>query len=111
MREIKFRVWDNVNYMSNPFTLNDLVHKKIQFADECVVMQSTGLQDNNCREIYEGDILKGSDYGDPPSNWKVEFVDGEWRAISINDPTFSMAAKYFKYLEVIGNIFETPELI
>ncbi|WP_339612100.1 hypothetical protein [uncultured Planktosalinus sp.] len=45
MREIKFRVWDNVDYMSNPFTLQDLQKGKIGFTDECKVMEYTGLKD------------------------------------------------------------------
>lgn len=58
MREIKFRVWDNVDYMSNPFTLSDLQKGRIKFTDNCIVMQFTGLKDSNGAEIYEGDIMR-----------------------------------------------------
>lgn len=41
MREIKFKVWDNV--MSPPFTLQDIQSGKLQFAKDCPVLQFTGL--------------------------------------------------------------------
>ena len=56
-REIKFRAWDNVDYMSGTFTLKDLQDKKIGFTDECIVMQFTGLQDKNGVDIYFGDTI------------------------------------------------------
>lgn len=63
-RVIKFRVWDNVDYMSSPFTLQDLQDKKIQFTEQCVLMQFIGLKDSKRTEeypdgqnIFEGDIL------------------------------------------------------
>jgi hypothetical protein len=57
-REIKFRVWDNVDYRSTPFTLQDLQDKTIQFTNDCKVLQYTGLKDKNGKEIYEGDIVR-----------------------------------------------------
>ena len=57
MRELKFRVWDNVDYMSSDFTLQDLQDKKVGFTNECKVMQFTGFKDKNGNEIFEGDNL------------------------------------------------------
>ncbi len=54
----KFRVWDNVDYMSKPFDLQGLQNKTVQFTSDCVVMQYTGLKDKAGKEIYEGDMVK-----------------------------------------------------
>ena len=54
--ELKFRVWDNVDRMST-FTLKDLHDGKIQFTDDCPVMQFTGMKDSKNKEICESDII------------------------------------------------------
>ena len=102
-REIKFRVWDNVDYMSSPFTLQDIQDKKIQFTSDCHVMQFTGLLDKNGKECYEGDIVvywngeKGSIWNDG-----VQFmyaIGHRFRAI--NKPM----TKVNEVFEIIGNIY------
>lgn len=73
--------------------------------------QLTGLHDMYEKEVYEGDILKAYGYGNLSGKWEVKFVDGEWKALSINNLGFSLDAKYFEHTELIGNIYENPELI
>lgn len=112
-RELKFRVWDNVDYMSSPFTLQDVQAGKIKFTTDCQIMQFTGLLDKNWKEIYEGDILESvSGY-----KYAVEYKDGCF--MWCNEPIvydedeeeamrFSMNADWST---IIGNIYENPELI
>lgn len=76
------------------------------------VMQYTGLKDKNGKEIYEGDIL-GS-YG---AVFTVIFEDGcfKWStdAIGANNQIAYKKTGHFKNVgpfEVIGNIYENPEL-
>lgn len=57
-REIKFRVWDNVDYMSSPFNLFDVQSGMIEFTSDVVIMQYTGLKDKNGKEIYEDDVVE-----------------------------------------------------
>lgn len=105
-RVIKFRVWDNVDYMSNPFTLEDMNIRMVTFTPNCPVMQFTGLQQDG-QEFYEGDI--------------VEFIDGKRCVIEWNDDTcqfqfsdgsaISDGDRYSTYKKIIGNIFENENLL
>ena len=105
-REIKFRVWDNVDYMSSPFTLSDLQSKQIQFTSDCEVMQFTGLKDRNGKEIYEGDILAFELTRNFNPVYEMPFVM-EWDNDNAAWVNFSPKEK----IVVIGNINENPELL
>ena len=125
-RVIKFRVWDNVDYMSKPFTLYDLMgsQAKIQFTHDCIVMQYTGLNDKEGREIYEGDVvlLPGNPdpaAGDPTAMCVVEYsgphlvyrdVDRMDRKEMIHG-ILGWDVNEDEDAEVIGNIYQNPELL
>lgn len=57
-KELKFKAWDGVDYLSNPFTLYDIQNGKIQFVPGTKIIQFTGLKDMHKKEIYDGDIIK-----------------------------------------------------
>jgi uncharacterized phage protein (TIGR01671 family) len=110
----KFRVWDNVDYMSSSFTLHDLQTNKIGFTSDCIVMQYTSLKDKNGKEIYEGDILGLNDF-----KYKVVFEDGEYILIHINNDWGVWGSLknihrhdmlQLKFI-IIGNIYENQELL
>lgn len=113
MREIKFRVWDKLNKeMNNIESINfqeRRVYKDIvsyRKFNDIELMQYTGLKDKNGKEIYEGDILFESfreEY------LKVVFENGSFRAEA--DGYSSDLEGYDYSCEVIGNIYENPELI
>lgn len=94
MREIKFRAWDGgeIVYNSEPEYMGYALFGG--FNGE--VMQFTGLLDKNGKEIYEGDIVIGEN--------KVLFVVEWWER-----GQWSIAG--FKDIEVIGNIYENPDLL
>lgn len=76
------------------------------------VGQYTGLDDKNGREIYVGDILEeiGTDVYRYIVHWNVtnatyDFVD------IITDETFHGDDIHFEKSEVIGNIYENPDLV
>lgn len=114
MRELKFRAW----FSRKPTWCNQMFYSDAEEAgigdwfSECfneqedvIIMQYTGLKDNNSGEIYEGDIIR----------WKslsvnliyiVEQTDGGWNPF-IDDMQTDGAWHY----EIIGNIHENPELI
>lgn len=110
MREIKFRAWDIVNkkmiqWESSFF--GDVVWGMT--GDKYVEMQFTGLKDKNGKEIYEGDIVKLEQWN--PSIAEVVFDRGGFCFRFKKDDTYYPDGKYLEEGEVIGNIYENPELL
>lgn len=88
------------------------------------LMQFTGLLDKNGKEIYEGDVIRINNLVE---NWKRGEPEFDWRVLRVwwNRYTWSLqneviARPLTDYdlrtlepyeLEVIGNIYENPDLI
>ena len=117
---MKFRAWDKLLLrMTEPFSIREFA-VVVGYASDVEIMQFTGLTDKKGREIYEGDIVKF----DIPSS-KPFFV--KWDAggfiVDRDDvPTSTEKAHWLKHghflamwhiegSEIIGNIFENPELL
>lgn len=80
------------------------------------LMESTGLKDKNGKEVFEGDIVKvPDDYDKFGRNageiLKVAFDSGCFR---LKRPNSKGRGFYFEddnTVEIIGNIYENPELL
>ncbi|AUM66427.1 hypothetical protein C0R09_18925 [Brevibacillus laterosporus] len=115
MREIKFRMWDFENQeMINGDSLAFEEYAPIsQLLSQKGIMQYTGLKDRNGKEIYEGDILKGKIYDYSPAKRFIGVLEYGYSGFLIK------GVKQYKGMidhpnaiyEVIGNIYENPELM
>lgn len=94
----------------NDAIMNDYI---TVYPDEIELMQSTGLKDKNGKEIFEGDIVdyKGREavvkWHGSYASFIYRFVDGLKERVSEWDPLFLACYNF----EVIGNIYENPELL
>ena len=132
MREIKFRAWHKEKkLMLDVATIefredgtcegarcnHPLIHggNWYYYLDEDIkLIQYTGLKDKNGKEVYEGDIVECYVDGIKEIS-KVEFFEGCFciRAKN-NDPDYIpclCTVDTNQTLEIIGNIYENPELI
>lgn len=119
MREIKFRAWDTVKKkMFSAYemgqdqeallpdgrgfaNISSTSTKLTQIHSHLLPLQYTGLKDKNGREIYEGDIVELAMTGFGISKKFVVEWEGNGYGTMLED----------FHREVIGNIYENPELI
>lgn len=139
IRVVKFRAWDKDRkkmYSSEEMgkdeltlsvdgrgfvNVNGISTKLSEYFEHLIPLQWIGLLDKNNKEIYEGDIVNIVDYG----NYEVIFELGSFDLVKTNEDKIDLevvdkvrdvhAIQDFchgtHYLEVVGNIFENPELI
>ena len=114
MREIKFRAWhiDNKEmiYQGWNKTYFVTISNLFAYGGSVEFMQYTGLKDKNGKEIYEGDILNIVTYGSEEQKYIAKVQFDESRYIVRNK--YGYAPLYdLPPHEVIGNIYENPELL
>jgi len=120
MREIKFKFWNKeVNRFENDHLLSRGVYQNPFERSDLIACQFTGLYDCKGVPIYEGDILRCErDYWDSHRNLVVEWHTDCWSLLKVEDPVDSEVMRHDSSFdvpeyqrEIIGNIYENPELL
>ena len=119
-KEIKFRAWDKVNKIMTYNSINainfdgEILLNDEKFHDinktDYILMQYTGLKDKNGKEIYEGDIV----FSESNQYYKQDEIvwdcyDMGWD-IGKKD-SWKLRSPMSSKTEIIGSIYENPELI
>ena len=131
----KFRAWDSAKkeMIKDTFAITEsrqvVVVKQEDvmcppdyvFVDNLVIMQSTGLKDQNGKEIFEGDIVRTTRFlgrADEIGGFYeyekdyvgvVKVLEGSW-VIDIGIVAVRLWSEIDES-EVLGNIYENPELL
>lgn len=134
----KFRAWDkltdtiqdvlDIKFIEKTVTVShkDIVwykHDNLRPFKGVILMQYTGLKDLKGVEIYEGDIVQSTWYDVDNNPYKkkgeITFVGAQY--VIVYDSQFDVetgeitydahSLTYAEDVEVIGNIYENPELL
>lgn len=118
-RVIKFRIWSKllckwltnyeiIDYNPRAVTINHIFNHINLNEDDTVYQQYTGIYDINDKEIYEGDIIQrdlviGQVYVCEYSKEECAYV------LRYHDDFIYLSD--FKNIQIVGNIFENPDLL
>ncbi len=112
-REIKFRLWDidqkrfissNDERLFFEFEAGHIYQDGTNVTEYYTLLQFTGLQDKNGKEIYEGDVVTWYN-----SDGAVRTDQVLWRNGGLVLCNSQYTVGSYANLEIIGNIYENPE--
>lgn len=123
----KFRVWFGTEMYTEPLIHDGTVYLDCRdFEDDrtferAILMQFTGLFDKNGIEIFDGDVVKAGEAKDRTFNLKFVSRKFGFHCVHSNgvdyylgentEEDYSALFESLEVFEVIGNIYENPELL
>ncbi|WP_240636904.1 YopX family protein [Paenibacillus silvae] len=114
--EFGARAWDiETKEMSYHFAEYGWLQVCIQ-SPEVVLMLKSGVPDSKGKDYYDGDIVKVNKLnfessGPLPENLVVRLYGGMFQLFRGKEPLMGLHLGYIADGEVIGNIYENPELL
>lgn len=128
MREIRFKAWNGKAMEYGGFAIHasgsitNILEGLSQVTEQSPIMQFTGLTDKNGKDIYEGDIVRGpfrnglsrKDIKEKCFDVEVFITPEAGADIKFPPAAFVGDYRWIPHLsecEVIGNIYENPELL
>ncbi len=124
---LKFRMWDINTKRFYYMYLDELIGltRTISIPKEATIQQYTGLNDSKGKEIYEGDIVKEhhfEDWGDKIGyeyigivvykEYSDDILYAGYKTIPAKNQNTKFRGNAIQSdCEVIGNVFENPELL
>lgn len=127
MREIRFRAWDRQHskmhevssmvvgptvtaWIENPKYPATGFQYQLVNGENADFIQFTGLHDKNGKEIWEGDIVRLPDGSFDSVCWENSQASFNFpMTFNLSEPMVSEC--HANGVEIIGNIYENPELI
>jgi hypothetical protein len=104
MNNKKFRVWDNIQKKFEYFDLNNITAPdRLLSQHSYPVQQFLGILDSNMKEVYEGDVVKGT-YGLEGIDIIGEVIYSYDLCCYVVDWYHKISNIQFDTLEVVGTI-------
>ncbi|MCW0924628.1 YopX family protein [Streptococcus anginosus] len=123
----KFRAWDKTHKKMGFIDahMTDGIFQSVKIFDEddddwqesenFILMQSTGLFDENGKDIFEGDVVRQVRTQPTTENeiitGVVTMLEGAWLLINDREQLASYLWSETDTNKVVGNIYENPELL
>lgn len=119
MREIKFRIWHEETKRFYYLYLSEVIglERVLSIPANSILQQYTGLRDKSGKEVFEGDLIqynRQSSYDGV--SLEAKWSSDRWGWVFVSKSGDFFANEYtpegdrFNFIEVVGNIFENPEL-
>lgn len=117
----KFRAWDKetktMNGMAEIYRNRNQEIELRPRDENIILMQSTGLHDKNGKEIFEGDIVRMRNPRDRRQIGMFQLVRVANSPMlglldkKLTTEIFNLYEHMRNYYEIIGNVYENPELL